>query len=37
MKPCYEKDGVTIYHGDCREIPPAIAGESIGVVVTDPP
>jgi site-specific DNA-methyltransferase (adenine-specific) len=30
----YEEDGITIYHGDCREILPQIAGH---VVVTDPP
>ena len=24
MRPYYEQDGITIYHGDCREILPAI-------------
>lgn len=39
----YEDDAVTIYHGDCREILPALlAGvpdnrERFGAVVTDPP
>lgn len=33
-RPYYEADGVTIYHGDCREILPEIGGG--GVVVTDP-
>ena len=34
MKPYYEKDGITIYHGDCREILPGLKAEA---VVTDPP
>jgi len=34
MKPYYEKDGITIYHGDCREILPSIS--SIESIVTDP-
>jgi DNA modification methylase len=34
MKPYYEHDGITIYHGDCREILPSLCGD---VVVTDPP
>lgn len=35
MKPYYQRDGITIYHGDCREILPALA--PVDVVVTDPP
>jgi hypothetical protein len=35
MKPYYEHGGVTIYHGDNREIIPAITG--ITGVLTDPP
>lgn len=27
MKPYYEEDGITIYHGDCREVLPQIDGE----------
>ena len=34
MKPYYDEDGITIYHGDCRSLFP---GLSIDVVVTDPP
>jgi hypothetical protein len=33
MKPYYEHGGITIYHGDCREIIPALAFD---VVITDP-
>jgi DNA modification methylase len=35
LKPYYEHGGITIYHGDCREILPSIARES--VCITDPP
>lgn len=34
MKPYYEQSGVTIYHGDCREV---LSGLTANVVVTDPP
>lgn len=34
MTPYYEQDGITIFHGDCREILPILKGDSI---VTDPP
>lgn len=35
MTPYYDEDGITIYHGDCRDIDAwDIAG---GVMVTDPP
>jgi site-specific DNA-methyltransferase (adenine-specific) len=34
MKPYYEHAGITIYHGDCREILPGLRAD---VVVTDPP
>ena len=33
MKPYYEHAGITIYHGDCREVLPQLEAESI---VTDP-
>lgn len=35
MKPYYEEDGITIYHGDCREVLPCI--EMVDLIVTDPP
>ncbi len=35
MQPYYEQDGITIYHGDCREILPGLS--SVDLVLTDPP
>lgn len=35
MKPYYEHAGITIYHGDCREVLPSLVG--VDAVVTDPP
>ena len=35
MKPYYESGGITIYHGDCREILPSLA--PVDLVLTDPP
>jgi site-specific DNA-methyltransferase (adenine-specific) len=35
VEPYYDHDGITIYHGDCREILPGL--ERIDAVVTDPP
>lgn len=37
MTPYYDRDGITIYHGDCREILPSLSGEGIDAIVTDPP
>jgi len=34
-KPYYEKSGITIYHGDCREILPYLP--KVDLVLTDPP
>lgn len=36
MTPYYEHGGITIYHGDCREILPSVS-TSVVSVVTDPP
>ena len=35
MKPYYQHQGITIYHGDCREILPTL--EKVDLVLTDPP
>ena len=40
MKPYYEHNGITIYHGDCREVLPKLDGFERGIVqccVTSPP
>jgi DNA modification methylase len=34
MTPYYDQEGITIYHGDCREVLPEVAFD---VAVTDPP
>ena len=34
MQPYYEHAGITIYHGDCREILPTLTADAL---VTDPP
>ena len=34
MRPYYEEDGITIYHGDCREILPSLEA---ALVISDPP
>jgi site-specific DNA-methyltransferase (adenine-specific) len=35
MTPYYQENGITIYHGDCREILPTL--EPVDLVLTDPP
>lgn len=35
MRPYYEHAGITIYHGDCREILPEISGQA-QTLITDP-
>lgn len=39
MTPYYEDaaSGITIYHGDCRDVLPGLATEGIDLVLTDPP
>lgn len=34
VKPYYEEDGITVYHGDCREILPQVSGD---ILFTSPP
>ena len=34
MKPYYEHSGITIYHGDCRDVLPTVKADA---VVSDPP
>ena len=36
MEPYYQDDFATIYHGDCREVVPAL-DDSVALVLTDPP
>lgn len=36
VRPYYEHAGVTIYHGDCREILPHVMGAGADVLITDP-
>ena len=35
IKPYYQEEGITIYHGDCREILPQLG--PVDLVLTDPP
>ena len=35
--PYYQDDSVTLYHGDCREVLPALPRDSIDLLLTDPP
>jgi DNA modification methylase len=37
MKAYYANDSVTIYHGDCRDVLPALAPRSVDLLLTDPP
>ena len=35
MQPYFQRDGITLYHGDCREILPSLP--KVDLVLTDPP
>ena len=35
LQPYYDRDGITIYHGDCRDILPELP--KVDLVLTDPP
>ena len=37
MQPYYEAGGVTIYHGDCRDIAPDLPRSAVDLVLSDPP
>lgn len=37
VKPYYQKDGQTIFCGDCREVLPQLSAESVDLVFTSPP
>jgi site-specific DNA-methyltransferase (adenine-specific) len=37
MKPYYEKDNITLYCGDNREVLPTLPEASVDFVCTDPP
>ena len=37
LKPYYEQNGMTIYHGDCLDILPTLDVGSIDLLLTDPP
>lgn len=36
-QPCVCRDGITLYHGDCRDILPLLDPGSVDLVCTDPP
>jgi adenine-specific DNA-methyltransferase len=37
MKPYYQRDSVTLYHGDCLAVLPSLTANSVDLVLTDPP
>jgi hypothetical protein len=37
MRPYFERDGITIYHGDCRDVLPSISAGSVQLAITSPP
>ena len=37
MKPYFERDGITIYNADCRDVLPTLEAGSVDLVLTDPP
>ncbi len=36
-KPYYDHDGITIYHGDCRDVLTELPASSVDLLLTDPP
>lgn len=37
IQPYLENDGVTLYHGDCRDVLPELQSEAFDLALTDPP
>jgi site-specific DNA-methyltransferase (adenine-specific) len=37
MKPYFEENGITVYHGDCREVLKELPSDSVDCVITSPP
>ena len=37
MQPYYEKNGITLYHGDLCDVLPTLPDSSVDFIVTDPP
>lgn len=37
MNPYYEAEGITIYHGDCRDVLSDVEVASVSLLLTDPP
>ena len=37
MTPYYDRDGIVIYHADCRDVLPSIDPSSVDLLLTDPP
>lgn len=36
-RPFYDRDGITIYHADCRDVLPHIEPDDVDLLLTDPP
>lgn len=37
LKPYYDQDGITIYHGDCADVLPLVEPSTVALLLTDPP
>jgi site-specific DNA-methyltransferase (adenine-specific) len=33
----YDRDGITIYHGDCLDVLPSVDPDDVDLLLTDPP